>query len=170
MTYGKSCYLICAQRSCTYSLQSFAFPHTLRISAPPVTPPFPLTHHSLHDFLYSFFGYRHIRQYSEVSQEHIVKCKSPFLSWTPEPPVSPLRVSWQFLRFSPSFYLPLLSPAVSFFLTHAVFEEIIFSLFLQTDLSVTGDLTGLAYWAWGKTGCRWVDYIPWSHSSPPARV
>ena len=28
---------------------------------------------------------------------------------------------------------------------HAVFEEIIFSLFLQTDLSVTGDLTGLAY-------------------------
>ena len=47
--------------------------------------------------------------------------------------------------FPPSFYLPLLSPAVSFFLTHAVFEEIIFSLFLQTDLSVTGDLTGLAY-------------------------
>ena len=30
-------YLICAQRSCTYSLQSYDFPHTLRISVPPVT-------------------------------------------------------------------------------------------------------------------------------------
>lgn len=30
-------YLICVQRSCTYSLQSYDFPHTLRISVPPVT-------------------------------------------------------------------------------------------------------------------------------------